>query len=149
MSSAAVVDFIAGLMPLYDGERLDRVWCARSLEDGTLMIPLPAAEDDDPDNAFVRVRWQGTAAGEQIVSGRYVATIAVVRYVQFHATGQPAERTAAELAHMSQHFTFKTGLSLYLPYETSGPELVSAVRKAVGRIGESAVVNVLTKAAGF
>ncbi|TJY59429.1 hypothetical protein E4T66_13650 [Sinimarinibacterium sp. CAU 1509] len=147
--SAAIVDFIAKLMPLYDGEDHERVWCARSLEDGTLLLPQPGGEDDDPDNDFIRVRWQGVPEREQVVSGSDIATLAVVRYVEFHGVGRPAKDVAAELAHLSQHFTFKTGCSLYLPYEPTGPDLVSAVRKAVSRMGESAVVNLLTKTAGF
>ncbi|NKF24650.1 hypothetical protein [Solimonas marina] len=146
--SVAIVGFIAKLMPLYDGEDHEGVWCARSLEDGTLLLP-ELAEDDEPDSDFIRVRWQGVPEREQVVSGSDIATLAVVRYVQFHGIGRPADHIAKELAHLSQHFTFKTGCSLYRPYETSGPDLVSAVRKAVGRMGESAVVNALTKAAGF
>ncbi|MDD3762398.1 MAG: hypothetical protein PHP86_03795 [Nevskiales bacterium] len=147
--SAAIVGFIAKLMPLYDGEDHEGVCCARSLEDGTLLLPQPAGEDEDSDNDFIRVRWQGVPEREQLVSGSDIATLAVVRYVQFHGVGRPAKDVAAELAHLSQHFSFKTGSSLHLPYEPSGPDLVSAVRRAVSRLGESAVVNVLTKAAGF
>jgi hypothetical protein len=147
--SSSIVHFIANLMPLYDGENCEGTWCARSLEDGTLLLPVPAGEDDDPDDAFVRMRWQGLAERERIVSGSQIATLAVVRYVQFHQTGQPPDRIAAELADLAQHFTYKTGCSLYLPYEQASPDLVSAVRKALGRMSESALVNVITKAAGL
>src|SRR5690606_5563140 len=38
--SAAVVGFLANLMPLYTPEDRDGVWCARSLRDGTRVLPL-------------------------------------------------------------------------------------------------------------
>lgn len=147
--SAAVVGFISNLMPLYDGEHHEHTWCARSLEDGTLILPVLDPDDEDPENAFVRVRWQGAQERESVVSGGYLATLAVVRYVQLHQAGQPAKRVTAELEHLAQHFSYKTGCSLYLPYERPGADLSSAVRRAVGRLGEGAVVNMLTKAVGF
>lgn len=148
-NSAAIVRFIANLHPLYIGDHHGGAWCARSLEDGTILLPLEEAEDDDPDDAFVRALWRGESEYGQVVSGSYVATIAVVRYVQLHGVGRSADQTAAELAHMSQHFTFKTGRSLYLPYDPPGRDLASAVQKALARMGETAVVNLLTKAAGL
>lgn len=148
-SSAAIVGFIANLTPLYDGENHEGSWCARSLEDGTLLLPVHGTEDDDPESDLIRVRWQGAAEREQIASGSDMATVAVVRYVEFHGIGRSAEHFAAELAHLSQHFTFKTSFSLNLPYDVRGRDLVLVVRKALSRMGESAVVNVLTKAAGL
>ena len=147
--SVAVVSFIANLMPVYDGEHLEGAWCARSLEDGTLILPALEPSDEALENAFVRVRWQGAPERESVASGGYLATLAVVRYVQLHQAGQPSKRIAAELEHLAQHFTYKTGCSLYLPYERPGADLAGAVRGAVSRLGEGVVVNLLTKAAGF
>lgn len=147
--SASVVHFIASLSPLYDGENCEGAWCARCLEDGALLLPLSSGDDDDPDDAFIRVRWQGLADRERIVSGSQIATLAVVRYVQFHQIGQPADRTAAELAHLAQHFSYKTGCSLYLPYEQPASVLVTAVNRALGRMGEGALANAILKVAGL
>lgn len=56
---------------------------------------------------------------------------------------------AAELEGLVQHFHFKTGRSLCLPHERPSPDLVKVDSNAVGRMGESTVVNVLLKAMGL
>ena len=56
--SAAIVQFIANLLPLYQGERHGKRWCARSLQDGTLILPFNADEDPN-DEGWVRLHWQG------------------------------------------------------------------------------------------
>jgi hypothetical protein len=145
--SAAIVSFIANLMPLYDGERVGEVWAARSLQDGTLLLPLDESGWDE-ERGTVLVRWQGDPARGQQVEGSYLATLAVVKYVELHQLGQPAERVTAELEHLAQHFQFKTGCDLYLPETHTSPDLVTVVHKAVRRLGEDAVSSLLLKALG-
>lgn len=150
--SAAIVGFIANLMPLYEGERVDDFWCARSLTDGTLILPVDEASagvDGTEEDGWVRVRWQGDPGREIETGGSNIATLAVVRYVELHQVGQPAKRVTSEIEGLAQHFTFKTGCSLYLPYDNDiSPDLVSVVRTAVSRIGEKALIGLLLKAIG-
>lgn len=58
--SQAIVGFLANLIALYEGERRDDVWCARSLADGTLIFPVDET-DWDEERGTVRVWWQGDA----------------------------------------------------------------------------------------
>lgn len=146
--SAAIVGFLANLLPLYTGEQRDGVWCARSMQDGTLVLPVDES-DHDEELGTVRVHWQGHSQREQQVDGSYIATLALVRYVELHHLGQPDKRRASELEGLAQHFHFKTGCSAYLPYDKPSPDLVDAVSKAVGRLGEKAVVNALLRAIGL
>ncbi|WP_159017620.1 hypothetical protein [Cognatiluteimonas profundi] len=146
--STAIVGFLASLLPLYNGEQLNGVWCARSMQDGTLILPVDESGWDE-ELGTVLVRWQGDVQREQQVDGTFVSTLALVRYVEMHHLGQPPKHLASELEQMAQHFQFKTGCSLYLPYEKPSPDLTDAVSKAVGRMGESAVVNILMKAVGL
>ncbi|WP_062355578.1 hypothetical protein [Pseudoxanthomonas mexicana] len=146
--SAAIVGFIANLTPLYDGERVGAAWAARSLQDGTLLLPVDESEWDE-ERGTVLVRWQGDPMREQQVEGTYLATLAVVRYVELHHLGQPAEHVAAVLQHLSQHFQFKTGCDLYLPETGTSPDLVDAVSGAVRRLGADAVSNLLLRTVGL
>jgi hypothetical protein len=50
---------------------------------------------------------------------------------------------------LSQHYEFKTGGQLYLPYERAPNGLVSAVHGALARLGEAGVIELLKKGAGF
>lgn len=151
--SAAIVSFIANLMPLYEPEQVGDTRCARSLEDGTLILPVDEAAvgvDPDEEQGWVRVRWQGDSSREVETDGSNIATLAVVRYVELHQMGQPATRVISEIEGLAQHFTFKTGCSLYLPYDKDmSPNTVSVVRAAVSRMGEKALVDLLLKAMGL
>ncbi len=73
--SEAVVRFIANLLPLYDGESHDSLWCARSLTDGTLILPIDESDSDD-EQGCVRVRWQGDPSREQETRGDMLASVA-------------------------------------------------------------------------
>lgn len=146
--SECVVSFISNLMPSYCGCRVDGAWCAESLDDGTLITPV-VDESDDPSDAFVRVRWQGDVARQSEVLADSIATVAVVRHVNLHYSGQPIERTAKEIEFLSRHYQFKTGGALYLPCEKVPTGLAVSVAAAVGRLGEAAVIEVLKKATGF
>ncbi|RDZ25983.1 hypothetical protein [Lysobacter silvisoli] len=146
--SAAVVGFIANLSPMYVGTRIEDLWCARSLVDGTLILPVEE-DDSEQQEGFVKVQWQGDSTRETEALGADIATVAVVRYVEFHNVGQAEKRKAAELKGLAEHFEFKTGCSLYLPHASeSSSELVATVRRAVGRMGEKAFIDLIMKAIG-
>lgn len=150
--SERVVSFIANLMPSYHGRRVNGDWAAESLDDGTLILPIEegSAKDIDYDDAgFVRIFWQGDRTREAVVVGDYVATIAVVRHVNLHYAGQPADRLDFELEGLAAHYHFKTGGGLYLPYERVSENFFSVMSRALGRLGEAGVIEVLKKAAGF
>lgn len=142
--SSAVVGFIANLAPLYYGERHGHLWCARSLHDGTLILPFTEDEDAE-DEGWIRVCWQGDPQRKTETLGEDITTLALERYVRLHGVGSDEETIAAELYFMAQHFTFKTGCHAYLPQlrEPAHP----AVR-AAKRMGEGVLVNLLSKVAG-
>lgn len=146
--SARVVGFLANLMPLYTHEDRDGVWCARCLQDGSLILPVDESGWVE-ERGTVRVLWQGDPQRVTDVDGSDVATLALVRYVELHHLGQSGKHVAAVLEDLARHFHFKTGCSLYLPYEKPSIELADAVSKAVGRIGENAVASLLARATGL
>ena len=142
--SAAIVSFIANLTPLYLGERHENTWCARSLQDGTLILPYSASEDTE-NEGWIRVCWQGDRQRQTEVSGEAIAALALERFVRLHGTGVHEEAIAAELFFLAQHFTFKTGCYVYLPQLSQPPH---PVVRAVRRMGEGVLVNLLSKIAG-
>lgn len=56
---------------------------------------------------------------------------------------------ARETEALAQHYEFRTGGRLNLPYERAPAGVLPFVRTAVARLGESAVIEVLKKAAGI
>lgn len=142
--SSAIVGFIANLMPLYFGEHHENSWCARSLQDGTLLLPFSAGEDSG-DEGWIRVYWQGDRQRQTEVLGEAIAALALERFVRLHGTGIDEEAIAAELYFLAQHFTFKTGCYVYLPQLRQPPH--PAVR-VVRRMGEGVLVNLLSKITG-
>lgn len=146
--SEAVVGFIANLLPLYDGERHDDLWCARSLTDGTLILPIDESDSDD-EQGWVRVRWQGDPAREQEARGDMLASMALERYVRLHGAGYDEQAIANELWYMARHFHFKTGCDVYLPQLREPPHpLVSAGKRALS-MGQGVLVNLISKAIGI
>jgi len=141
--SEAVVGFIANLMPLYQGEQHDGVWCARSLTDGTLILPVVELDDENED-AWVLVRWQGDPAREQEIQGYLLASVALERYVRFHDVGFDGEAIAAELGYMARHFTFKTGCHVYLPQLPEPPTVTDRVIRHAKEIGKGVLVNLIS-----
>jgi hypothetical protein len=141
--SAAVVAFLANLMPLYTHEDRDGIWCARSLQDGTLVLPVDES-DWEEERGTVRMLWQGDAARETLVDGSDIATLALERYVRLHGTGATEEAIAAELWFMAEHFRFKTGCHLYLPQLKEPPGAwTKAGRKAL-EIGQGILTNLMS-----
>lgn len=142
--SAAIVGFLASLVPLYAAERRDGVWCARSLQDGTLILPVDETGWNE-ERGSVRVLWQGDAARACEVDGSSVATLALERYVRLHGTDASEEAIAAELWFMAEHFHFKTGCHADFAQlkEPSHPALRTA-----RRMGEGVLVNAISKLMG-
>lgn len=141
--SEAIVRFIANLMPLYQGERHEGGWCARSLTDGTLILPLDESANEE-EEGWLRVRWQGDPAREQEVQGELLASVALERYVRFHGVGFDEEAIASELGFMAQHFTFKTGCHAYFPQLPEPPSVTDRVLKHAKEIGKGVLVNLIS-----
>lgn len=146
--SEAVVGFIANLLPLYDGERHEDLWCARSLTDGTLILPIDDSRDDDQ-LGWVRVRWQGDPAREQETRGDMLASVALERYVRLHGTGYDEEAIAGELWYMARHFHFKTGCHVYLPQLREPPGRLHVAGRKVLEMGQGLLVNFFSKLTGL
>jgi hypothetical protein len=143
--SQDMVNFIANLLPLYDGEQVNGVWCARSLVDGTLVLPIASEEEGE---AFVTVHWQGDPQRSSIVQGSFLASLAVARYVELHHMAEVSKDTRDEMTRLAQHFSFKTGDSLCFeaPFDTG---LLALVGKAISKAGNVAVEEALKKLMGI
>lgn len=146
--SEAIVGFIANLMPLYQGERHDGDWCACSLMDGTLILPIDESGNEE-EEGWLRVRWQGDPAREQEVQGFLLASVALERYVRFHGIGFSEEALAAELGFMAQHFTYKTGCHVYLPQLPDPPSRLTKIARGALTMGQGVLVNVFSKVTGL
>lgn len=143
--SQGIVNFIAGLLPLYVEEEVDGCWCARSLADGTLIVPVRESGEDD--NGWVQVRWQGDGARTTMVQGVFMASVAIARYVELHHTATHNEQTQAAMEHLSDHFTVKTGESLV--FESQDDSLLTVLTKAIEKVGAPVVVEVLKRQIGL
>ena len=143
--SHRIVQFIGGLLPLYIEDQVDGVWCARSLTDGTLICPVEEMEEHE--NGWVTVHWQGDPARQTMVQGVFIASLAVAKYVELHHMAEKAKGTREEMERMASHFAFKTGESLTFEAPDSG--LMELVLKAVGKVGEAAVAEILKKQVGL
>lgn len=144
--SLRIVAFIANLLPLYTHEIIDGRVCARSLVDGTLILPI--AEEEEDENGRVELHWQGDASRRSEVLGSQLATLAVARYVELHAV--PSSLTTKDgYAHMSQHFSVKTGGALML--EEASPENVVAdmLKEASKLLGKEVVAGIVKKTIGL
>lgn len=139
--STAIVGFLANLMPLYTFEGRDDVLCARSLYDGTLILPVDES-DWDEERGIVRVHWQGDSQRETLVDGDQIAALALERYVRLHGVGVSEEAIAAELWFMARHFHIKTGCHAYLPQLR---EPAHPVVRTAKRMGEGVLVNLVSK----
>lgn len=145
--SRALVGFLANLMPLYTHESRNGISCARSLQDGTLVLPVDESDwDEEP--GTVRVHWQGDPQRESVVDGASLVTVALERYVRLHGAGQSEEAIAAELWFMARHLHYKTGCHVYLPQlEEPAGAWMRAGRSAL-RFGQGVLVNLVSKLLG-
>jgi hypothetical protein len=140
--SAAVVGFLASLAPLYTHEEHEGVWCARSLQDGTLVLPVDES-DWDEERGTVRVYWQGDPLRATEVDGDQIATLALERYVRLHGVGASEEAIAGELWFMARHFHHKTGCHLDLPQLREPPHALVRVARGALKFGGGALVALL------
>ena len=129
------INFIANLMPLYQGEWHGDLYCARSLRDGTLLLPHQDEEGGRED--LITIWWQGDSNRSTDVIASMVASNAVAEYVQQASLGKSPEYTTALLLHLMQHFEVKTGDTLYLPYaqddqDMEGLAKIVAIAKKTG-----------------
>lgn len=145
MLSQSIVDFIGHLMPLYTQEWVGGALCARSLSDGTLVLPMEEPQGEE--GGWVSVHWQGDPNRSTQVQGVYMASIAIARYVELHHVATHSREMRTQMDHFSHHFTVKTGESLL--FEEPEESLMPLVLKAVGKFGETAVVEVLKKQLGL
>lgn len=146
--SGSVVRFLANLLPLYTHEDRDGVWCARSLQDGTLVWPVDES-DWDEERGTVRVQWQGDTKRETFVDADYLVAVTLERYVRLHGVGQSEEAIAAELWFMARHFHFKTGCHVYLPQLPEPLHPLVRAGRVAARWGEGVLVNWFSRIAGF
>jgi hypothetical protein len=147
-SSDRYVTFISNLSPLYHHERVNNMWCARSLRDGTLLLPQRDI-DESLDDDWITVWWQGDPSRATDVRGYQLASVALVDYVQFHSVGKSAKHAADLLEHLSQHFNYKTGGELYLPYAEEELRALGKVLETVKRVGPDLAWEVLKKSLGL
>lgn len=141
--SEAVVAFLASLAPVYMHEEHGGLASARSLVDGTLILPIDETEWDE-ERGWVMVHWQGDSARQSEVRGEDLTAIALDRYVRLHGVGAGEEAIAAELWFMDRHFTFKTGCHANLPLLPEPPSrLIKAGRKAL-EMGQGILTNLIT-----
>jgi hypothetical protein len=115
-SGQRVVDFIGNLTPLYHSANVLGFRAARCLRNGSLILATPD-EECEPEDASVIVWWHGDSKRASEVPGYMMASNALVDYVQFHSTGHDLGHASNLLDHLSQHFQYKTGATLYLPYQ--------------------------------
>lgn len=148
-----VVDFISKLIPIYTFEQQNKVTCARSLVDGTLIHPHIEGDNDPSlkDNIdfqyfsdeHVTVYWQGDLNRKSEVNCIRLATIAVARYVEFHSI--PHQKlTMADYTHLYNHFRVKTGESLMLQ-----PGEPNVMRDIMAFFGKEATSEVIKKGIGI
>ncbi|PPD19023.1 MAG: hypothetical protein CTY27_00185 [Methylotenera sp.] len=148
-----VVDFISKLLPIYTFEHQNNITCARSLIDGTLIHPHVEG-DNDPNlkdnidfqyfsDEHVTVYWQGDPNRKTEVHCIYLASLAVVKYVEFYSF--PHQKlTMAEYEHLFNHFKFKTGVSLMLQ-----PGEPNVMRDIMAFFGKEASSEVIKKSIGI
>lgn len=145
--SAAIVGFLANLLPLYTHEDHDGIWCARSLQDGTLILPVDESGWSE-ERGTVRVLWQGDPARASEVDGSDIATLALERYVRLHGVGATEEAIAAELWHIARHFHLKTGCDIYLPQLQEPPHPIQRGARHLDEMGRGVIVNMFSKLLG-
>jgi len=145
--SNKIVQFISGLIPIYTHEEIGGIWCARSLVDGTLICPAEKSEANE--NGLVKVYWQGDTARQSVLIGSFVASCAVAKYIEIHGIGRDAQDTSDELRHLAHHFTLKTGEELVFEMDEEDSRLLQVLEKAIKKIGQEAVTEIIKKTVGL
>lgn len=109
--SQSIVDFIANLQPLYTCQHADGHECALSLLDGTLILPVDESHSTY-EEGWVSVYWQGDCHRRSEVPGAQLASVAIWRYIELHATSADASERTDLHEQLSQQFVADTGISL-------------------------------------
>lgn len=144
--SHRIVDFISKLLPLYIHDEVNGAWGARSLVDGTLILPMD--EPEDHENGLVTVHWQGDTSRATIVQGVFLASYAVTKYVELHKLAGKVKDPKDEMLRLAHHFTVKTGTSLSFDMDDDS-ELFRLIGKAVARVGQESVIELIKKSIGL
>lgn len=82
------------------------------------------------------------------VQGVFIASYAVARYVELRNIAEKAKDTKEEMRHLAHHFTVKTGASLSFEMDDDS-ELFPLLGKAVARVGQEAVIELIKKNIGL
>jgi hypothetical protein len=109
--SQSIVDFIAGLQPLYTCQHADGHECALSLQDGTLILPVDESHAEQ-EEGWVAVFWQGDSRRHSEVMGPQLASVAVWRHVELHGVDLAPTERATLHRQLAAQFHDRTGLSL-------------------------------------
>lgn len=102
--SQPIVGFIANLLPVYTHQRYQELNAACCLEDGTLILPVDES-DNDFEEGWVRVLWQGDTNRVLEIDGASMATVAVVRHARLHSAGCSQQELQGHLDHMAHTFS--------------------------------------------
>jgi hypothetical protein len=91
--SQRIIEYIAGLIPLYTYQFADGHDCAVSLTDGTLYMPVDETGHERQEG-WIAVLWQGDAHKRSELPGPLIAYQAALRCVELHSAGWPLEEVA-------------------------------------------------------
>lgn len=142
------VSFIANLLPLYTHEISGTLAGARSLRDGTLVLPcIYDDEESAPEEEWVSVCWQGDTSRKTTIQGWLYASNAVIDFVTFHSVGKDTEYAKNLLKQITEHYEFKTSESLYVPYLDEEKPLWMKVLDQAESYWPEAIWNLIKKGA--
>lgn len=144
--SHRIVQFLGSLWPLYDMDHETGTYAARQLTTGARITPIDEPNFEE-DQGMVLMHWPG--AEPWMVEGRFLATEALVRYVDLHGYGLPGKQRRAELRRMSDHFAFKTGACTYLEWESETSEVFVLAGKVVRAAGKEVAMSIFKHALGL
>lgn len=109
-----IVRFLTGLRPIYDHVWVDGELCARSLTDGTLVLPyVDEDETEDEEQYHVQVHWQGNPARQTLENGHHLVSLALLRYAEFQTLSGMAKDAKVLFMDLARHYEVKTGGSLH------------------------------------
>lgn len=69
--------------------------------------------------------------------------------MQFHSAGKGPEHAAGLLAHLSQHYEFKTGGTLYLPYAEEDSHALGKIVAIAKKVGFELALEGLKEGVGI
>ena len=152
--SESIVNFLANLMPVFTHDYFDdEKTCARSLLDGTLILPLSKSTCPDWDEESLEDRsdevvvyWQGDLSRKSVVLADQLVHLAIVKYAEvreLHLNGQEAASNL--IKHMIAHYEFKTGQIIDPAYygEDKYSELIKLMNKVIEKLGLDIVLDTI------